>query len=586
MRERLLRGIAILIALAAVADPAVVLERRIRPLVSVVASEQDSALAQRVARELGGSFTVVRAPLSAADAMVIVGRSIPKMLPPGAAVLFGVLPLSGLADVRITQFSAPRQLPAAATSTIHATATIRNARGRQLEVELRANGILADRVSYEIRSDSETIVVAPTFVPSALGAASLEVTASIAGAGASTTAQGVVDVHVDRSSVLFYDTRPSWMSTFVRRAVEADPRFEVASRVVTSRNVASDAGSPPSALDNLTALVDFDVIVAGAPDALTARDLAGLQSFTRRRGGSVLLLFDQQPGRTFGNLLGVSTWLVSYADAVQSLSSGADAAGLDAGLQAAEIMWPATLPPAARGVLTAESVEPGGIGRPVVWESAMGTGRVVVSGALDAWRYRSSEDASFDQFWRNEIARLAALAAPPLSVSVHPTVARPGEEVSLLVSLRDAMVDSATARERTTVVRASLQGGSGAQALRLLPEGVRSMRAAFRAPAAEGLYRAFAEQGGSSDAASLLVSGSMSRAIPDESAAIGALASSRGGTTVAEPELSRLVPAMRLLLKAEEQPVQVRIMRSVWWILPFSLALCGEWWLRRRRGLV
>jgi hypothetical protein len=501
-------------------------------------------------------------------------------------VLFGVLPLSGLADVRITQFSAPRQLPAAATSTIHATATIRNARGRQLEVELRANGILADRVSYEIRSDSETIVVAPTFVPSALGAASLEVTASIAGAGASTTAQGVVDVHVDRSSVLFYDTRPSWMSTFVRRAVEADPRFEVASRVVTSRNVASDAGSPPSALDNLTALVDFDVIVAGAPDALTARDLAGLQSFTRRRGGSVLLLFDQQPGRTFGNLLGVSTWLVSYADAVQSLSSGADAAGLDAGLQAAEIMWPATLPPAARGVLTAESVEPGGIGRPVVWESAMGTGRVVVSGALDAWRYRSSEDASFDQFWRNEIARLAALAAPPLSVSVHPTVARPGEEVSLLVSLRDAMVDSATARERTTVVRASLQGGSGAQALRLLPEGVRSMRAAFRAPAAEGLYRAFAEQGGSSDAASLLVSGSMSRAIPDESAAIGALASSRGGTTVAEPELSRLVPAMRLLLKAEEQPVQVRIMRSVWWILPFSLALCGEWWLRRRRGLV
>jgi hypothetical protein len=26
-------------------------------------------------------------------------------------------------------------------------------------------------------------------------------------------------------------------------------------------------------------------------------------------------------------------------------------------------------------------------------------------------------------------------------------------------------------------------------------------------------------------------------------------------------------------------------MRSAWWIIPFALALSGEWWLRRRRGL-
>jgi hypothetical protein len=26
-------------------------------------------------------------------------------------------------------------------------------------------------------------------------------------------------------------------------------------------------------------------------------------------------------------------------------------------------------------------------------------------------------------------------------------------------------------------------------------------------------------------------------------------------------------------------------MRSAWWIVPFVLALSGEWWLRRRRGL-
>ncbi len=25
-------------------------------------------------------------------------------------------------------------------------------------------------------------------------------------------------------------------------------------------------------------------------------------------------------------------------------------------------------------------------------------------------------------------------------------------------------------------------------------------------------------------------------------------------------------------------------MRSAWWILPFTIVLCGEWALRRRRG--
>ena len=49
----------------------------------------------------------------------------------------------------------------------------------------------------------------------------------------------LVNVPDSRRTVLFFDRRPSWMSTFVRRAVERDPRFAVTSRIITSVNAAT-----------------------------------------------------------------------------------------------------------------------------------------------------------------------------------------------------------------------------------------------------------------------------------------------------------------------------------------------------------
>src|SRR6185436_1633434 len=95
-----------------------------------------------------------------------------------------------------------------------------------------------------------------------------------------------------RWTVLFHDPRPSWMSTFVRRSIERDSRFVVASRVATSRNVSASAGRPPAGLTDRRSLSVFDVIVVGAPDALSAADVASLEDFMRRRGGSVVLLVD------------------------------------------------------------------------------------------------------------------------------------------------------------------------------------------------------------------------------------------------------------------------------------------------------
>ena len=74
--RQLLRVMAIAIAIAAAVDPAITTNRSGRPDVAVVAADpaRDSALAQRVARGLGTSFTVTAAPFAAAAAIVLCPR--------------------------------------------------------------------------------------------------------------------------------------------------------------------------------------------------------------------------------------------------------------------------------------------------------------------------------------------------------------------------------------------------------------------------------------------------------------------------------------------------------------------------------
>src|SRR5215208_3369749 len=74
-----LRGLAIAIALVAAADPSITSSRTVRPDVSMTTSgsSRDSAFSHRVAKALAKDFTVVRAPIAAAAATVIVGERLP-----------------------------------------------------------------------------------------------------------------------------------------------------------------------------------------------------------------------------------------------------------------------------------------------------------------------------------------------------------------------------------------------------------------------------------------------------------------------------------------------------------------------------
>ena len=58
-----------------------------------------------------------------------------------------------------------------------------------------------------------------------------------------------------------------------------------------------------------------------------------------------------------------------------------------------------------------------------------------------------------------------------------------------------------------------------------------------------------------------------------------------GGDTISASRLGDLPGQIAAVVRPAPRAITWRPMRSPWWILPFTLALAGEWWLRRRRGL-
>ncbi len=56
-----------------------------------------------------------------------------------------------------------------------------------------------------------------------------------------------------------------------------------------------------------------------------------------------------------------------------------------------------------------------------------GTGRLLLSGAMDAWRFRAADNGAFDRFWPSTIAGLALAVPPPIAIAIDPPLLRPGD---------------------------------------------------------------------------------------------------------------------------------------------------------------
>lgn len=405
-----LRAAAVAIAIAGVVDPSLSATRSVKPDVSLVASARlpDPALVGRVAADLESRFRVFRGASLGAGATVLVGDSwtgtgLTEREGGHGARAFAVAPEPRAPFISITAADMPDSghLQSRIPITIRARAAA--ARGRTATFTLTRNGVAIDRVTRAIETDDEGVAVELGFVATATGVADLSVEANVPGAQ---PGPHVVDVTVEvgsaRWTVLTFDRRPSWMSTFVRRALEGDPRFVVTSRVVTSRGAAATAGQPPESLAALPVLDPFQAVIVGAPEALTAADVAGLEVFMRQRGGTVILLVDEAVASpALRTLSGIERW---------TAASRAEPAGAP---PASETFSPAAVPPWAE------------VAGHATWTMPFGRGRLVVSGQMDAWRYRDRDAAAFDTYWRRAIAGAAAAAkraerpAPPLAVAAQ-----------------------------------------------------------------------------------------------------------------------------------------------------------------------
>jgi len=556
-----LRILAVLIALAALVDPAITVTGAVRSHIAVVNLEPGSSEAVRVAaalaRDLGTSFDVQPKVSSDTAVAVMVGRSYPAD-PPATGIPIATVTIPENVGARIARVSAPREVPPATSIRLEVDVDGRGVAGRTTVMSARLGGLEIARASHRWAAGRERWRAAVDAVPVGDPPYVIHVQAD------ASSADVVVGVRARPLRVEFYEPRPSWATTFVRRALEGDARFQVESLTISSRGVAARTAGEVALTD--TRLDSFDAVVVGGLDRLSATDVRALDRYTRERGGAVVLVPDENvnvgPARdlvpnTTERLLERPTKLVSTRVA--------------APLQASEILV-MRADTAAADVLAAT---PGPDAEPVIVSLPRGAGRLVVSGAMDAWRFRAAEQAAFDRFWQSVFAGLTLAVPPTLDVSVSPAVVRPGDRADVTVRVRG---------QRDAAVSAAIDG----QPLRLLPEArVGVYRGPFDARPTPGRSVVEARASGMEGSASLVVPVERHSRPADGNVvpALSMLAESHGGIDVAPDHLAAIERFVRDAVHTERAPLERRPMRSAWWMVLFTVALSIEWWLRRRRGL-
>lgn len=570
MIPTLLRLVAFGIAVLGVIDPAITSARRIRPEVAVVATDPSfTDLADQISDRLAERFTVIPAPFASAAATIIAGNSLPSASVDIAGPAFVVTPAP--AALSIEAVETPAHVSLSTRTPVTVVVRARGLKGKDLQAGLQLDGVFLERTTRSIAAEDEQIRLPLQFVPAVPGATLLHVTTEIEGDAA--TADVVVDVRRQQHGILFFDARPSWLSTFVRRAIEVDPRFVVSSRTLTSRSISVDAGTPPAAFSDRAALTRYDVVVVGAPELLSASEVDALEYFLRRRGGAVVMLPDNNARGPVDRILGVQRWTtpprahpVAIGDSLK--------------LRAGSVLVPEPLP---RGAIP---IAKDSLQAPVVWETAVGAGRLIVSGALDAWRFRDPAQSQFEAFWRELLAAAGSFAIPPISIDIPEQPLAPGATASFTAIVREfALGERISDSLDHNAVSAALVTGEARIPVRLYPDGSPGrVSGRLQVPDSAGSYALVVTARGATAETPLVVA-RHTRAKRDRTELLTLWATSHDGRLIPASQLDQLAPALEDVIRAELRRERWYPLRSAWWIFPFTLLLAAEWWSRRRRGL-
>lgn len=579
-----LRSVAVGIAIAAIIDPRITLTARGRSRVAVHVSDAGTipaiarASAETLTRHLRADFDVVSGRDDEAAAAVFIGGRYPAAPPPGTQRVFTVTaaPSSTEPDVRVSAVRVPMEVPRRTLIHVEADVDAVNAVGvtSTLIVRVGQPGTEVGRATHAWTGGTERWRMAVDVTPLGLPPWRLRVDVSNL-AGERATVDNGADALVAAAEpmrVFVYAPRPSWSGTFVRRALENDSRFEVGSRGYVSRGIQVTAGEAEPlqsiAFDRVRAIV-----VAGL-DRLTAGDARALERFMREREGSVVLLPDSRR-----DVRTIAQWLAMPMVSEVLLE------------KAGKLLTEPPLPSlAVTEMLTLGSVpvqhvlaRASGSNAPVIAVMPYGGGRLVVSGALDAWRYRADDHAAFDRFWQSVIAGLAMAAPPVVEVQVLPAVITPGEPAEVRVLVRRAALG--VTRSDTLSLSATV---NSIEPVRLWPEPAPdTFRGSFVAPRTAGVGRlevAADGVGHAAGTASFVVADGARAALP-AGVPLALLSSARGGIDVVPEQLSDLERRLRQEIASPPTRVNRHPMRSAWWLAPFVGCLGGECWIRRRRGL-
>lgn len=569
-----LRIAAVAIAIAGLVDPAIA--RRVQAPLSVrfrlpAPSHPDFSRAEALRRDLGSAIQEIATVDGAAAPHAIVAIGDAEIGDVEGARVFSMPLADRRPSASMIATSVPRRTVLGQNAVVTARVRGLGLVGRTSAFNLQLRGASIATVEHTWAKEDEEFEARFSFPPAGPGVHRVRIEARTAGLPEPAVADAVIVVGAEPLRILVFESRPSWPVTFVRRSLEADALFDVASAVRSSRPVVTLSDRAPASLRALD-VERYDALVVGSLDELRDPDFDALDRFVTGRGGTLILLPDRRVPETIRRRFD----LPALDEAL--LEKPVDANGHVGALKASELLLP---PPGLDGMHSLAEVQHGQSDRPVVMSFERGAGRIVFSGALDAWRYRAS--TGFDAFWRSLIAD-AALAAPPkLDVVVEPALAHPGDAVKVTVDVRATEVAQDGSARGVPPISARLTSDGGSDGpIRLWPSTrVGTFEARLRAPAARRYTVAVSAAGTSTSAPWLIADDVVHATRPVDRAAAHA-AHATGGAVLSDPgDIARALSAIET--GTEERSTHP--MRSPWWIGPFSLLLCAEWSLRRRSGL-
>ena len=570
-----LRATAVMIAAAGVIDPPLTVRRSVPVPIEIrlpAPGDPDFDRAANVRRDLLarlGSLVTVNAGEDP-HTIVAIGNASART-PAGTQVIAISLPHRS-PSVQVLSATALTGTDGQRMGVI-ARLAAKGMRGRKTTLQLMSGSALVGRTEHSWTDDDEVVETRIPYTPSTSGLSIVRLSVNSAGAESN-----LVDVPMFASNrrfrVFVYEPRPTWTASFVRQSLEAHDLFDVVGVTRTSRGVATVTSRTGPVL-TASQLDEVDALIVSGLEDLSVEDESQLHRFVTERGGALILVPDAAVPERLRALFALPRLEPALLERPVPVLID------QTRILASELLFVAA---GDNNVRPLARVKHGAAERTAIFAAYRGNGQVVVSGALDAWRFRGAPETSFAALWQGLIADAAGSAVPRVSVEVEPMLTRPGEEVTLRVRVRETEWVKSADHFQLPAVSASVASASGSLTpVRLWPgTAAGEYLARFAAPA-QGKYDVRVVAGGRTYDRALVVRDDALTLQRDQSAALEFAARSSGGVVVPSTDLDGVSARLRLL----DRPVEARRtrpMHSAWWMVPFCGLLGLEWTLRRRRG--